>query len=229
MVKRKPKKLTKRKSVYKAMVIFIVLALLSVVLWPMMKSATGPEVVVYKSPTCGCCRKWVSYLRSNGFNVTQIDTHNIQKVKKNNPVGLLLIPFKKGHWDRVIQIIDETALPSVILATLGILLAPHIRQAKYRSGVYLINSLDNLDAVENGMRMIQANHRMNNSVIINITGEETIEQTVPIIGTTVRTIPHQSFYDVFKEFVRHVECPFSISHFDVRINITMEIRSAGHQ
>ena len=86
MVKRKPKKLTKRKSVYKAMVMFRVLALLSVVLWPMMKSATGPEVVVYKSPTCGCCRKWVSYLRSNGFNVTQIDTHNIQKVKKNQGI-----------------------------------------------------------------------------------------------------------------------------------------------
>jgi hypothetical protein len=123
----------------------------------------------------------------------------IKKVKKSKPDGLLLIPFKKGHWDRVIKIIDETAVPSVILATIGILLAPHIRQAKYRPGVYLINSLDNLDAVENGMRMIQTTHRMNNSVIINITGAETIEQTVPIIGTTVRTIPHQRFYDIFKK------------------------------
>jgi hypothetical protein len=126
-------------------------------------------------------------------------TQFIQKVKKNNPDGLLLIPFKKGHWDQVIRIIDETAIPSVILATLGILLAPHIRQAKYRSGVYLINSLDNLDAAENGMKMFQTMHRMNNSIIINITGEETMEHKVPIIDTTVRTIPHQRFYSLFKE------------------------------
>src|SRR4030095_4283069 len=26
-----------------------------------------PEIKVYKSPTCGCCEKWVEHLRTEGF------------------------------------------------------------------------------------------------------------------------------------------------------------------
>lgn len=29
----------------------------------------GPEITVYKSPTCGCCNKWVKHLEDNGFDV----------------------------------------------------------------------------------------------------------------------------------------------------------------
>ena len=28
-----------------------------------------PTITVYKSPTCGCCSKWVDHLRENGFTV----------------------------------------------------------------------------------------------------------------------------------------------------------------
>lgn len=31
------------------------------------------EVVVYKSPTCGCCSKWVDHLRAAGFQTTTRD------------------------------------------------------------------------------------------------------------------------------------------------------------
>jgi hypothetical protein len=30
------------------------------------------QVTVYKSPTCGCCSKWVRHLEDNGFSV---ETH----------------------------------------------------------------------------------------------------------------------------------------------------------
>ena len=42
----------------------------------------GPAVTVYKSPTCGCCEKYVSYLRENGFNVTAIDSGDMDSIKK---------------------------------------------------------------------------------------------------------------------------------------------------
>jgi hypothetical protein len=31
--------------------------------------ATSPAVDVYKEASCGCCAKWVSHLRANGFTV----------------------------------------------------------------------------------------------------------------------------------------------------------------
>jgi len=35
--------------------------------------AAGPSITVYKSPTCTCCGRWVSYLKKNGFNVKVVE------------------------------------------------------------------------------------------------------------------------------------------------------------
>ncbi len=45
------------------------------------------EVTVYKSPTCGCCEKYVDYLRENGFAVRAIDENNMDAVKKRYGVS----------------------------------------------------------------------------------------------------------------------------------------------
>ena len=39
------------------------------------------EVIVYKSPTCGCCSKWVDHMVASGFKVTAHDTSDMQSVK----------------------------------------------------------------------------------------------------------------------------------------------------
>jgi hypothetical protein len=39
--------------------------------------AAATQVMVYKSPTCGCCNKWIAYLRDSGF---QVRTQNIPDV-----------------------------------------------------------------------------------------------------------------------------------------------------
>ena len=121
----------------------------------------------------------------------------IKSVKREKPTGLLLIPFKKGHWEFVTTIVEETKVPSVVLSTLGILLMPMVRDLKDKPGVYMISSLDNLDAVAAGLKNIKVNHWMEQSRIVNIDGPEIIERIVPKIGTEVRTIPHKHFYDAF--------------------------------
>jgi len=125
-------------------------------------------------------------------------TRFISEVNRSQPDGLLLVPFKKGHWKHVIRIVDETAVPTVVLATLGVLLINHIAQLHRRSGVYMISSLDNFDAVRYGMRMVRTGFRMKNSLLINIIGAEVTESTVPGLGTRVRTVPHERFYEQFR-------------------------------
>ncbi len=39
------------------------------------------EVTVYKSPTCGCCKKWERHLRDNGFKVTTHDVGDLRPIK----------------------------------------------------------------------------------------------------------------------------------------------------
>ena len=39
------------------------------------------DIVVYRSPTCGCCGKWVEHLKENNFNVKEIRTGEVQELK----------------------------------------------------------------------------------------------------------------------------------------------------
>jgi len=39
------------------------------------------EITVYKSPTCGCCKDWVTYLEEEGFNVTAVDHDDVDSIK----------------------------------------------------------------------------------------------------------------------------------------------------
>jgi hypothetical protein len=45
------------------------------------RPAAVTEIVVYKSPTCGCCTKWVEYLRKQGYAVVAHDTSGMSAVK----------------------------------------------------------------------------------------------------------------------------------------------------
>jgi hypothetical protein len=33
-------------------------------------AAAAVPIVVYKTPTCGCCAKWVEHMEANGFKAT---------------------------------------------------------------------------------------------------------------------------------------------------------------
>ncbi len=45
-------------------------------------AAMADEVVVYKSPSCGCCSKWVEHLEDNGFTVKSHNQRNMSGIKK---------------------------------------------------------------------------------------------------------------------------------------------------
>lgn len=49
-------------------------------------SAQANEVVVYKSPTCGCCNKWIEHLQANGFTVKAQNVADIMPYKSANGV-----------------------------------------------------------------------------------------------------------------------------------------------
>lgn len=51
------------------------------------RGGAPPSVTVYKSPTCGCCTKWVSHLRDAGFAVTAVDVRDLQRIKTENGVS----------------------------------------------------------------------------------------------------------------------------------------------
>jgi hypothetical protein len=44
--------------------------------------APAKEATVYKTPTCGCCKKWVEHLEKSGYKVTAHDVADVAPYKK---------------------------------------------------------------------------------------------------------------------------------------------------
>ena len=49
-------------------------------------AAAAGTVEVYKSPTCGCCSKWVEHLQAHGFTVKTTNVEDIYEIKTTHRV-----------------------------------------------------------------------------------------------------------------------------------------------
>src|ERR671913_845628 len=52
------------------------------------KPSAGPALSVFKTPTCGCCSKWVDHMKKAGFQVTVADMpqQSLDNVKAKHKV-----------------------------------------------------------------------------------------------------------------------------------------------
>lgn len=67
------------------------------------------EILVYKSPTCGCCKKWVKHLENKGFNVTSKNIRNMNPVKKE--IGVKR-QFQSCHTAKIGKYFIEGHVPA---------------------------------------------------------------------------------------------------------------------
>jgi hypothetical protein len=51
----------------------------------------GPLITVYKTPTCGCCVKWVEYLQNEGFDVKAVDRNDLAPIKQRAGVPTTMV------------------------------------------------------------------------------------------------------------------------------------------
>ena len=68
-----------------------------------------PTITVYKSPTCGCCSKWVEHLESNGFVVEAKNSNNLDSIKRE----LGIEPqFQSCHTAKIGNYVVEGHVPA---------------------------------------------------------------------------------------------------------------------
>lgn len=65
-------------------------------------------ITVYKSPTCGCCKKWVESLRAAGFEVKTIDLDDLSEIKAASGVPR---PLQTCHTAMVEGYVVEGHVP----------------------------------------------------------------------------------------------------------------------
>jgi hypothetical protein len=47
-------------------------------------AAAKPHLTVYKTPTCGCCGKWVEHMQASGFTATVTNMDDVSPIKTKN-------------------------------------------------------------------------------------------------------------------------------------------------
>jgi hypothetical protein len=62
------------------------LAIAMILIAALPLSAANYKMQVYKTPTCGCCAKWVEHMRANGFDVTVTDVPSTAPYRQKHGV-----------------------------------------------------------------------------------------------------------------------------------------------
>jgi hypothetical protein len=73
------------------------------------KGPVAPLLRVYKTPTCGCCAKWVDHMRANGFEANVQDLADLTAIKTK-----LGVPAELGscHTAQIGRYIIEGHIPA---------------------------------------------------------------------------------------------------------------------
>jgi len=128
--------------------------------------------------------------------------HAIEKqIEAGGIDGLLIVMFYNrslAHADTLLKAAEKANVPVVFYIGLGV---KHGAVDKYRrGGVYFIQSMDNYDAIEYGLRMIAARKYMSQARLLSITeAKEPREGVEKFLGTTVRVIPFAQYADAFEK------------------------------
>ena len=98
---------------YKKITLIFALMALSIGLYVsdalIKETVNAEEIIVYKSPTCGCCKKWVKHLQDEGFTVKTKDIANLIPVKKQFGVNPA---YQSCHTAKVGQYFIEGHVPA---------------------------------------------------------------------------------------------------------------------
>lgn len=80
-----------------------------------MQSSAEPNIVVYKSPSCGCCGAWVDHLRANGFRVTVHNQYDMDPIKREKGVPARL---QSCHTAQIGDYVIEGHVPAADIVRL---------------------------------------------------------------------------------------------------------------
>jgi hypothetical protein len=114
-----------------------------------------------------------------------------KELEANRPDGLLLVMFYNNSLplaDTILKAAEKLQVPAVFYIGLGVKHQPV--KSYRRPGLYLIQSLDNFEAIEYGLRMIHARKRLSQTKLLCIRdAKEPQETATPYFGTRLRVIP----------------------------------------
>ena len=70
------------KKIYLGFLLFLLTSFVGASSISKLHSDSNLELLVHKTPTCGCCKMWVKHMEENGFTVNTKDHQSLVKIKE---------------------------------------------------------------------------------------------------------------------------------------------------
>ena len=70
------------KKIYPGILLFLLISIVGASEISKQTSESNFELLVHKTPTCGCCKMWVKHMEENGFTVNTKDHQSLVKIKE---------------------------------------------------------------------------------------------------------------------------------------------------
>ena len=70
------------KKIYLGFLLFLLTSFVGASNISKLHSDSSLELLVHKTPTCGCCKMWVKHMEENGFTVNTKDHQSLVKIKE---------------------------------------------------------------------------------------------------------------------------------------------------
>ncbi|WP_018234405.1 DUF411 domain-containing protein [Thioalkalivibrio thiocyanodenitrificans] len=80
-----------------------------------IKTTQAADMIVYKSPTCGCCGGWIDHVREAGFSVKENNTFDLQPIKAEHGVAAR---YQSCHTAVIGDYVVEGHVPADIISRL---------------------------------------------------------------------------------------------------------------
>ena len=79
------------------------------------RTTHATEIVVYKSPTCGCCKDWIKHLEKSGYEVAVHNQNDVTPIKRELGVPRQL---RSCHTAQVDGYVIEGHVPADLISKL---------------------------------------------------------------------------------------------------------------
>ena len=70
------------KKIYLGFLLFLLTSFVEATSISKQNSDSNFELLVHKTPTCGCCKMWVKHMEENGFTINTKDHQSLVKIKE---------------------------------------------------------------------------------------------------------------------------------------------------
>lgn len=120
----------------------------------------------------------------------------IEQLKAEQPHAALVILQEIHCWPWVAKVAQEAGVPLLVFAPVGVAFTQHVLRISRQPRVYVASTLE-WSAVEDGLRMVCAKRRFEETRVLWIRREERNETVTERLGTKVRAIPRDTFKQRF--------------------------------